>query len=62
MLAFTRGLNLLIRRQLDKKWERVTTDEIHEKTIGIVGLGSIAGKSQKKPRDSAWRSSRPNRR
>jgi len=48
MLAFTRGLNLLIRRQLDKKWERVTTDEIHEKTIGIVGLGSIGREIAKK--------------
>lgn len=48
MLAFTRGLNLLIRRQLDKKWDRVTTDEIHEKTIGIVGLGSIGREIAKK--------------
>lgn len=48
MLAFTRGLNLLIRRQLDKKWERVPTDEIHEKTIGIVGLGSIGREIAKK--------------
>ena len=41
MLAFTRGLNLLVRQQAIKKWRRVSTDEIHEKTIGIVGLGSI---------------------
>jgi len=48
MLAFTRGLNLLFRRQLDKKWDRVPTDEIHEKTIGIVGLGSIGREIAKK--------------
>ncbi len=48
MLAFTRGLNLLVRRQLDKTWDRVPTDEIHEKTIGIVGLGSIGREIAKK--------------
>lgn len=41
MLAFTRCLNLLIRQQMERKWKRVMPDEIHEKTIGIVGLGSI---------------------
>lgn len=48
MLAFTRGLNLLFRRQLDRQWDRVPTDEIHEKTIGIVGLGSIGREIAKK--------------
>lgn len=48
MLAFTRGLNLLIRQQQAGKWERVPTDEIHEKTIAIVGLGSIGREIAKK--------------
>lgn len=48
MLAFSRGLNLLIRRQQQHKWERVETDEIHEKTIAIVGLGSIGREIAKK--------------
>lgn len=41
ILAFNRCLNLLIRQQIDRKWKRVFPDEIHEKTIGIIGLGSI---------------------
>lgn len=41
ILAFTRGLNLLIRQQQAKKWHKVPASEIHEKTIAIVGLGSI---------------------
>lgn len=48
MLAFTRGLNLLIRQQQAGKWERVPTDEVHEKTIAIVGLGSIGREIAKK--------------
>lgn len=48
MLAFTRGLNLLIRNQGAGLWERVPTDEIHEKTVGIVGLGSIGREIAKK--------------
>ncbi len=41
MLAFTRGLNVFIRQQTQKQWKRVTVEEIYDKTIGIVGLGSI---------------------
>lgn len=48
MLAFTRGLNIFIRQQEVKKWKRSYTDEIHEKTIGIVGLGSIGREIAKK--------------
>ncbi|SDF35472.1 D-2-hydroxyacid dehydrogenase [Sporolituus thermophilus] len=48
MLAFTRGLNRLIRQQTEKRWKRVPTDELHEKTIGIVGLGSIGREIAKK--------------
>lgn len=48
MLTFTRGLNLLQRQQQAKKWNRVFTDEIYEKTVGIVGLGSIGREIAKK--------------
>lgn len=48
ILAFTRGLNLLLRQQQKHKWERVFVDEIHEKTIGIVGLGDIGREIAKK--------------
>jgi D-2-hydroxyacid dehydrogenase (NADP+) len=48
MLAFTRGLNMFIRQQSARIWKRAPTDEIYEKTIGIVGLGSIGREIAKK--------------
>ncbi|MEN6411669.1 MAG: D-2-hydroxyacid dehydrogenase [Veillonellales bacterium] len=48
MLAFTRGLNFFIRHQEEKNWQRSPVDEIHDKTIGIVGLGSIGREFAKK--------------
>lgn len=48
MLAFTRGLNYFIRNQINKQWKRAHVDEIHSKTIGIVGLGSIGREIAKK--------------
>ncbi|MDF2634667.1 MAG: Glyoxylate reductase [Pelosinus sp.] len=48
MLAFTRGLDVFIRQQVKHQWKRTTVDEIHEKTIGIVGLGSIGREIAKK--------------
>lgn len=48
MLTFSRGLNLLLRQQQQHVWKRVPTDEIYEKTIGIVGLGSIGRAIAKK--------------
>ena len=48
MLAFTRGLNVFIRQQTRKQWKRVTVEEIYDKTIGIVGLGSIGREIAKK--------------
>jgi phosphoglycerate dehydrogenase-like enzyme len=45
MLAFARGLNVFIRRQADRQWERPHGDqslgELFEKTLGIVGMGQI---------------------
>jgi D-2-hydroxyacid dehydrogenase (NADP+) len=48
MLAFSRGLNYFVRHQIDKQWKRAHVDEIHGKTIGIVGLGSIGREIAKK--------------
>lgn len=48
MLAFTRGLNFFIRHQDAKLWKRAYVDEIHEKKLGIVGLGSIGREIAKK--------------
>ncbi|MDR3566126.1 MAG: D-2-hydroxyacid dehydrogenase [Negativicutes bacterium] len=50
ILAFSRGLNLYIRQQTAKEWKRQKefTTEIHEKTLGIVGLGSIGRELAKK--------------
>lgn len=48
MLAFSRGLNFLIRQQQQQIWKRVNTDEIYGKTIAIVGLGSIGRAIAKK--------------
>lgn len=48
ILTFTRGLHLLLRQQMEKTWKRVPTEEIHDKTIGIIGLGSIGREIAKK--------------
>lgn len=55
MLAFTRGLNLFIRQQSHKQWKRTTVDEIYDKTIGIVGLGSIGREIAKKAKGMGMR-------
>lgn len=42
MLAFTRKLHLSIRNQLQSQWKGTgTLGEIHGKTIGIIGVGTI---------------------
>lgn len=48
MLAFSRGLNLSIRQQAEKMWKRMPTDELHEHTVAIVGLGAIGREIAKK--------------
>lgn len=48
ILAFTRGLTISIRQQTQKQWKRVPVEEIYDKTIGIVGLGSIGREVAKK--------------
>ena len=42
MINLARNLHLMFRNQLKSKWERsVSQDEIHGRTVGIIGLGSI---------------------
>lgn len=41
MLSFTRGLHLLMKNALKKKWKKVPVDELDGKTIGVVGLGNV---------------------
>lgn len=48
ILAFSRGLNISIRQQTQKQWKRVPVGEIYDKTIGIIGLGSIGREIAKK--------------
>jgi D-2-hydroxyacid dehydrogenase (NADP+) len=48
MLAFSRGLTLSIRQQDAKTWKRVPTDELHEHTLAIIGLGAIGREIAKK--------------
>ena len=48
VLSFTRGINYFVRYQQKKQWKRATVDEIYDKTIGIIGLGSIGREIAKK--------------
>lgn len=48
LLAFSRGLNMFIRHQQKHLWQRVPVDELHDKTLAIVGLGSIGREIAKK--------------
>ncbi len=48
MLAFTRGLHMFIRQQPQRQWKRTAVDEIYDKTIAIIGLGSIGREIAKK--------------
>lgn len=42
MLAFTRKLHLTMRNQMERRWDWIGgLGEIHEKTLGIVGVGAI---------------------
>ncbi|MDI3534774.1 MAG: hypothetical protein PWQ82_1139 [Thermosediminibacterales bacterium] len=48
MLAFARGLNIMRDQQMRKEWKRVRTDELWNKTLGIIGLGSIGAEIAKR--------------
>ena len=42
MINLARNFHLMFRNQLRSKWDRsISQDEIHGKTVGILGLGSI---------------------
>jgi len=44
MINLARGFHLMLRNQLQKKWERsVPQQEIYGATVGIIGLGAIGG-------------------
>ena len=48
MLAFSRGLNLSMQQQQARIWKRVPTNELHEHTLAIIGLGAIGREIAKK--------------
>lgn len=41
LLHFSRGLNRLVRNQLERKWQHAPVDELAGQTLGIVGIGGI---------------------
>ncbi len=46
MLMFARGLNRLYDDQKEKKWDKsIRTFELYEKTLGIIGAGSIGSET-----------------
>jgi phosphoglycerate dehydrogenase-like enzyme len=47
MLSFTRKLHVSIRLQMKREWKPETPDEIHGKTICIVGVGAIGKETAK---------------
>jgi len=47
MLSFTRKLDTSIRLQIQREWKPETPDEIHGKTICIIGVGAIGKETAK---------------
>ena len=41
VLHFSRGLNHLVRNQIEHRWHHPPVDELAGKTLGIVGIGGI---------------------
>lgn len=44
MLLFSRRLNRGIRQQRESRWERYEGGELHDRTVGIVGVGAVGGR------------------
>ncbi|WP_077624903.1 D-2-hydroxyacid dehydrogenase [Sediminibacillus massiliensis] len=48
MLALTRKIHSYVRNQIDKKWHHAHMNlELHEKTVGILGMGAIGKETAK---------------
>ncbi len=43
MLAFAKGLPAAMRAQAERTWRPYLAEELHGKTVGILGLGAIGG-------------------
>jgi len=49
MIALARGFHIMIRNQLQKRWDRsLPAEEIHGATLGIIGLGAIGAELARK--------------
>ncbi len=48
MLAFSRRLPEFLNRQKERKWDNLSVGELHGKTLGILGFGSIGGEVARK--------------
>jgi phosphoglycerate dehydrogenase-like enzyme len=49
MISLTRGFHLMVRNQMQKKWDRaLPSGEICGATVGIIGLGAIGAEVAKK--------------
>ncbi|HWR39716.1 MAG TPA: D-2-hydroxyacid dehydrogenase [Patescibacteria group bacterium] len=55
MLTFSRGIHHALRQQAESRWQRFDTGEIYEKTLAIVGLGSIGREIAKKAKAMGMR-------
>ena len=55
MLTFSRGIHHALRQQAEKRWQRFDTGEIYEKTLAIIGLGSIGREIAKKAKAMGMR-------
>ncbi len=44
MITFSRGLHRSLRQQMRREWAIFTANELHAKTVGIIGLGTIGSR------------------
>ena len=55
MLYFTRQIPLFISQQSERKWLQPTTQNLYDKTLGIMGVGSIGQSVAKAAKDLGMR-------